>query len=189
MQRYYYRVQRLNEPLNEYIREIKMYSRVLCATSVEKEVVDNILSGLSPGDRSCLNLRSSLITLMTWTHSALGTRLHCSWTLCVAILARGVFHPVLQMLRRLLRKIFSLALRVGSHVIIAVRPIMSSEIFPYVTGPVALWKSLKILIFHFLLDNYRRSPRAIGDILLKILEFLCCCRLSWSMLRSRLIRN
>ena len=58
MQRHYYRVQRVNEPLIEYIREIKMYSRVLPATSVEKEVVDNILSGLTPSVRSCLNFES-----------------------------------------------------------------------------------------------------------------------------------
>ena len=60
MQRHYYRVQRVNEPLNEYIREIKMYARVLRATSVEKEVVDNILSGLTPSVRSCLNFESRL---------------------------------------------------------------------------------------------------------------------------------
>ena len=55
MERNYYRVQRVNEPLNEYVREIKTYARILRVTSVEKEVVDNILSGLSPGVRSALN--------------------------------------------------------------------------------------------------------------------------------------
>ena len=55
MQRNYYRVQRINEPVNEFVREIKTYARILRVTSVEKEVVDNILSGLSPGVRSCLN--------------------------------------------------------------------------------------------------------------------------------------
>lgn len=58
VQRYYYRVQGISEPLNDYIREVKTYGRVLRVTNNEEEVVGNILNGLSPVVRSCLNFEA-----------------------------------------------------------------------------------------------------------------------------------
>ena len=58
IQRHYYRVQGLSEPLNEYVRDVKTYARVLRVTRNEQEVVNNILNGLSPVVRSCLGFES-----------------------------------------------------------------------------------------------------------------------------------
>lgn len=58
IQKYYYRVQGVSEPLNEYVRDVKTYARVLRVTRDEQEVVNNILNGLSPVVRSCLGFES-----------------------------------------------------------------------------------------------------------------------------------
>ena len=52
--KHYYRVQGISEALNDYVRNIKMYARVLRISNSEKEAVNIISDGLSPVKQSCL---------------------------------------------------------------------------------------------------------------------------------------
>lgn len=54
LQRYFYRVQAHSETLIDYVRDIRLYARILRVECTEVQIVNIILDGISPETRSCV---------------------------------------------------------------------------------------------------------------------------------------